>query len=231
MKRISKTAVEVALLSGCVSGFFVACSTPVHNYQLEIMHFSVPPVGRETTARLGEHMLDQGTAVKKDVLYINEEARIMLGILSPGKFDKTGADDRFEYYDESASEKVLIHDILGTEHPEASLKTDLSGQRVCILYPLDVDACGKADFTRRTEDSIDDRGFRRTLIYSGRVGDKLRIAYREFRNNIARGAYSNDVEYDLSEGNIIGYAGAQLEIIEATNSQIRYKVITHFDGD
>lgn len=176
-------------------------------------------------------MLDQGTAVKKDVLYINKKSRIALWSVKPGKFDKTGVDDKFEYYDESAGERVLIHDVLGGKYPDASLRINLAGQQVCVLHPLEIDTCGKADFTRRTEDSIDNRGFRRTLIYSGCVGDKLRIAYREFSNNIARGAFSNDVEYDLSESVVIGYAGAQLEIIEATNSQIRYKVITHFDDD
>lgn len=176
-------------------------------------------------------MLDQGIAVKKDVLYINKKTRIALWTVKPGRFDKTGADDKFEYYDESTDERVLIRDILGGKQPGASLKIDLAGQQVCVLHPIEMDTCGEADFTRRTEDSIDDRSFRRTLIYSGRVGDKLRIAYREFSNNIARGAFSNDVEYDLSESNIIGYAGAQLEIIEATNRQIRYKVITHFDDD
>lgn len=174
-------------------------------------------------------MLDQGTDVKKDVLYINKKSRIALWSVKPGKLDKIGVDDKFEYYDESAGERVLIHDILGEKYPKASLRINLASQQVCVLHPHEIDACGKADFTRRTEDGIDDRGFRRTLIYSGRVGDKLRIAYREFSNNVARGAFSNDVEYDLSESNIIGYAGAQLEIIEATNIQIRYKVITHFD--
>lgn len=220
---------KAALLSGCVLGFIVACSTPVHNYQSEVTPFSTPTLGREMTAHLGEHMLDQGIAVKKDVLYINKKSRIALWSVKPGKFDKIGVDDKFEYYDESIGERVLIHDILGGKYPEASLRINLVGQQVCVLHPHEIDTCGKADFTRRTEDSIDGRSFRRTLIYSGRVGDKLRITYREFSNNVARGAFSNDVEYDLNESSIIGYAGAQLEIIEATNIQIRYKVIAHFD--
>ena len=170
LERTTKIAIKVVLLSGCVLGFIVACSTPVHNYQFEVTPFSTPPTGLEMTARLGEHMLDQGIAVKKDVLYINKKAHIVFWTVKPGKFDKTGVDDEFEYYDESTGERVLIRDILGGEQPDASLQIDLAGQQVCVLHPLEMDYCGNADFTRRTEDSVDNRGFRRTLIYSGRVG-------------------------------------------------------------
>jgi hypothetical protein len=38
------------------------------------------------------------------------------------------------------------------------------------------------------------------------------------------------VEYDLSESKIIGYAGARLEVIKATNTGIEYKVIKNFNS-
>jgi hypothetical protein len=34
---------------------------------------------------------------------------------------------------------------------------------------------------------------------------------------MARPAFNNDVEYDLSESKLIGYKGAQFEVIEASN--------------
>ncbi len=37
------------------------------------------------------------------------------------------------------------------------------------------------------------------------------------------------MEYDLSESMTIGYKGAQIEIIEATNELIRYKVLRNFN--
>ena len=75
-----------------------------------------------------------------------------------------------------------------------------------------------------TEDS-----FQQTLIYSGRVGDKINVGYREFSNSMARPAFNNDVEYDLSESRIIGYKGARLEIIKATNESIKYRVLNNFN--
>ncbi len=42
---------------------------------------------------------------------------------------------------------------------------------------------------------------------------------------MARPAFNNNVEYDLSESPIIGYKGAKLEVIEANNQFIKYRVI------
>ena len=69
---------------------------------------------------------------------------------------------------------------------------------------------------------------RHYLIYSGRVGDKIKAGYREFSNNLARPAFNNDVEYDLRESSVIGYKGARIEVVEATNEHIKYKVIQNF---
>ena len=72
---------------------------------------------------------------------------------------------------------------------------------------------------------LSDDSFQQTLIYSGKLGNKIKIGYREFSNNQARPAFNNDVEYDLSESAVIGYKGARLEIVGATNETIKYRVI------
>jgi len=74
------------------------------------------------------------------------------------------------------------------------------------------------------EDSV-----QQTLIYSGRIGSRIRFGYREFSNNIARPAFSNDVEYDLLESRVIGYKGAEIEIVDATNQFIKYIVKKNFN--
>jgi hypothetical protein len=69
----------------------------------------------------------------------------------------------------------------------------------------------------------------KTLIYSGKIGDRITLGYREFKNDIARPAFSNDVAYDLSESTVLGYKGARLEVLKATNTEITYKVIAGFN--
>ena len=55
------------------------------------------------------------------------------------------------------------------------------------------------------------------------------ILYREFFDNIARPAFSQEYKYDLSKGTSIGYRGARFEIIKATNTELVYKVIKALD--
>jgi hypothetical protein len=67
-----------------------------------------------------------------------------------------------------------------------------------------------------------------TLIYSGRIGNRIKLGYREFSNGYARDAFSNEAEYDISESKQIGYKRALIEVIEASNTQITYKVLRNF---
>ena len=75
----------------------------------------------------------------------------------------------------------------------------------------------------------DSRSFQQTLLYSGKIGNKINIGYREFSNSMVRPAFNNDVQYDLSESSVIGYKGARLEVIEATNEFIKFKMLQNFN--
>lgn len=66
------------------------------------------------------------------------------------------------------------------------------------------------------------------FIYNGRVGNALKFIYREYVNDIARPAFSQELQYDLSESNIIGFRGLRIEILTATNTNVEYKVLSHF---
>jgi hypothetical protein len=69
--------------------------------------------------------------------------------------------------------------------------------------------------------------FRRELVYSGVSQGTITILYREFSNDTARPAFSQELRYDLKEGNEIGYNGARFNVIKANNISIKYKVIKH----
>lgn len=108
-----------------------------------------------------------------------------------------------------------------------SIKSDKPNQ-LCVVTVFAARACYDADFEVAKRAGARDASFQQTLIYSGRIGNKINIGYREFSNNSARPAFNNDVEYDLSTSNQIGYKGALLEVLKADNSSITYKVINSF---
>jgi hypothetical protein len=76
-----------------------------------------------------------------------------------------------------------------------------------------------------------ENSWQQTIEYAGRSGDILKFAYSEFSDGWARQAFTREFQVDLSEGNIAAYKGAIIEIAEATNVQIKYKVIRNFSSD
>ena len=77
---------------------------------------------------------------------------------------------------------------------------------------------------------VSPKGLRQELIYTGKSGNNINIEYREFKGNIARPAFSQSLTYDISNDSLIGFRGALIEVFEATNSSIKYKVIKHISN-
>ena len=85
-------------------------------------------------------------------------------------------------------------------------------------------------YRRIKTSKLDSPGFSQELIYNGRVDNYVKFIYREFRNQMARSAFTQEVQYDLGLSSEIGFKGVRIEIIDATNSEITYRVENHFEG-
>ena len=66
------------------------------------------------------------------------------------------------------------------------------------------------------------------LIYNGRIGDSVRFLYREFAQDIARPAFSQEVQYDLRQSDEVGFKDVRIRILDATNTQLDYVVLETF---
>ena len=68
--------------------------------------------------------------------------------------------------------------------------------------------------------------FKYVALYQGKVGNKIKVSYREFIENMARPSFTQDIEYDLKPNELttIGFKGLRIDVIEATNLQVKYKV-------
>lgn len=71
--------------------------------------------------------------------------------------------------------------------------------------------------------------FRKEVLYQGVAGGSLRLLYREFINDFAREAFSQELIYDYSgEPITVAVKGARLEILSAGNDGLVYRVINGF---
>ena len=51
-------------------------------------------------------------------------------------------------------------------------------------------------------------GFHRELIYGGVSRGTITLTYREYANDMARPAFTQELNYDLADGEEIGFRGA-----------------------
>lgn len=70
--------------------------------------------------------------------------------------------------------------------------------------------------------------FKKELIYNGKSENTIKLIYREFFNDMARPAFTQNLTYDLSEGSIISFLGCKIEVMSAKNTGIEFKILSSF---
>ena len=76
-------------------------------------------------------------------------------------------------------------------------------------------------FTRYTQDE-----FNQELIYSGLQGNTIFLLYREYRGRLIRDAFTQHLTYDLTKSKILTFRAALIEVEEATNAYIKYRLMS-----
>ncbi len=228
MLRALKTIVILSPL------FVAACASPKYNYVPSTTEISIPEIGSTTTVGVGDSMLRQGKYVERDAIKILQTMTVgAFGqyTFSSGYYTKVGNDQASDFFlpENSAEGGHVTRSALAD--PFEAIQIMKEGNTICGVSVLGGKVCESDNlpFTKTTRPSLEADGFQQTLIYSGKIGDKINVGYREFTNSHARPAFNNDVEYDLSDSNVIGYKGAELEIIDATNRDITFKLIRNFN--
>ena len=228
------------ICAGLLSALTACAGTPPPNYVPVSKSISFPAVGVESTASLGEDLVRQGIYTETDGIELLAENNIKGYRLSPGFYPQISEDSAGTYHSFGTNKSrddsgyiMQARDFLG--FPLAipqSIRASKAKQEVCVVVGgLQAPVCDtEHPFRRIRKPALSERDFQQTLIYSGRVGDKIRIAYRESSGNLARPAFSNDAEYDLSSSQEIAYRGARLKILDADNLKIRYVVLKNFDA-
>lgn len=208
-----------------------ACATPDFNYTPQSTEISEPLLGERVTVYVGDVMLRQGKYTEHDAIYVKN--KIDTGIaydILPGYYLKKGEDKTTETFLPSGGDESGHVKVNPFSSPFAAVIVNKNGKRICVVSTANSTVCSSnTDFERKKRPVLSNNSFQQTLIYSGKVSDKINVGYREFSSNIARPAFNNDVEYDLSQSSTVGYKGAKIEIIEATNESITYRVINSFN--
>lgn len=220
------------ILAAGVIGFgLVGCASPSYNYQATPKNISKPPLNTINTAFVGDKMLEQGMMVDREVLKAPTDTKVGFSYsMTAGFYQKTGENEKGSYYqpiNNISGGGIVQKNVFADPFKDVMLGSD---GRLCIVTVFNAKSCTDQHEAKQTTTSIaSDNSFQQTLIYSGKVGNKINVGYREFSSNLARPAFNNDVEYDLNQSKQIGYKGALLEVLDADNQSIKYKVLRNFN--
>ena len=85
--------------------------------------------------------------------------------------------------------------------------------------------------TRLSEPTLSEDSFKYIALYQGKVGSKIKISFREFHSNMARPAFTQNIEYELEKDGtaIVGFKGLRIKVSKATNMDITYSVIKDYN--
>jgi len=228
MLRVVLVSAIALVLTACASTQAVAPRTEIINR---------PPLETAAKAELGDTIVEKGRVTTHDGLFLKNTITWGDGFLlkkftiSPGKLRARQSDANYTYF---YSDKMTVYDALLGTSPYAAgglcVKTTdptyIRGFFVTGKCNNNFKPAPQVERTRVVD--VDAPNFRQELIYNGRSGDTVKFLYREFSGDYARPPFSQDVQYDLKDGNVIGFKGARIEISAATNTSLSYRVLSTF---
>jgi len=247
----------ILFLAGCASspssrqmGFINKFEPNRQNKILYTPQINTPyiaEIGNALIVKTVEKITIKKAIILKERMIYTDNLRYTSGTFTleipAGKFIAVGSDHRGVFY--RALEKIKYSSITGpfkiyaeekltggvvipeTKDMPQQIYWNATDNMQEISYPL------KQLFSYEYIDHItkeeEEESFKRELIYNGKAGSVIKLLYREFNNDFARPAFSQEITYDLSQSNIVGFKGSRLKILKADNLQINYIVLKPFD--
>ncbi|HLO78749.1 MAG TPA: hypothetical protein VK196_20015 [Magnetospirillum sp.] len=206
-----------------VAGTMGACANPHTPLAPEITSLDYPKVGEIVSREVGETLIDQYTKYAFEVAVPVRQMRC----------DWPTAAGYLSY----RGDLIASVDRSGTKRYCGEFVQVLDGgNRINVLgyecfMPGQLSSCwgmSASDFRIEKVSRTHPDNFQRQLIYTGKSGKNIYVSYREFKNDLARPAFTQDLTFDLADGNVIGFKGARIEIVEAKNTSISYRLIEKF---
>jgi hypothetical protein len=188
----------------------------------------IPEINTTNDIEIGTSLVSKEVGYKYRALKILKDMKMLVGyslkdVRKGDIFINDSYNRKYDFY--SALNTTTLGTIYGIAIPKAGGKaitfyrspfTTFNKDNSPIEYAVILTPIPKKDY------------FKQEFIYNGKVGNAVKFSYREFANDLARPAFTQDLQYDLTESKIIGFKGLRVEILSATNIKIQYKVLSYF---
>ena len=189
-----------------------------------------PSLNSQATAQVGGRILHQGTYYRQAAIHLSKEIRFgerHQYSLTPGYYIRTGEGlDSGAYAPADGPGAGRVKKAPGAITLQESFLYSNDGKTIGVItnFYQAVNARAKG-ITRTTRPVVSTESIQRIVVYGGKIGTKIRLAYREIWKNITRPSSDVFVEFDLADSKVVEIKGARIEVIEATGKSIRYRVL------
>ena len=238
MKLIALAIPLLALLGGCVSNPPTRYVAPK-----SVVHF--PPLGVESEVEIGQTLVSKSNLAIIPAIVLQSDASEQIKqnplnnrwsgtvFVPAGKLIKVAENEQGSLF---KAVGAMFTYFAGTVPCDCGVlvPTDMSKQAVVYINHT-IGSTGyeygekPVTYAKSTEESWSQGSFKNELVYGGLSQKTISISYREFVNDVARPAFTQEIKYDLNESDIIGFRGARFQVLKATNTTIRYKTLKALD--
>lgn len=201
--------------------------------------FSLPPLGMKITKDIGDSLYEKVSQFEYDTYSVtlngDTEAKLYDTTL------KTSGDRRsYPLYVWNNNKKAfcvgnILYSFASSERRNVCL-IDINDDGFFdnaaygnndYLYPLQEKVSYKLT---QTPPTLTQDSFRYIVLYQGKAGNSIKLSFREFKDDYARPAFTQDIQYELNvKGDTeIGFKGMRMLVHTATNTSITYTVIDDF---
>lgn len=208
-----------------ISLLFISCEitkAPVTYYKTD-----TSTIIKENSKEVGEAIFQEEEGYFSDAIKVTKSSNIK-GTSKPVEIQvndifihKETVNKSRYFYSEPNDKGTLYAIVITAKNKQRFLRYEMSGW-------TGYDFEEPIEYIETKAPNKDKNYFNREFLYTGKNGNVVKFTYREFSNSLARPAFYQDVEYDLNESNIIGFRGMRIEILEATNTKINYKILNGF---
>lgn len=185
------------------------------------------------SAEIGEAVISSGEVIKTDALKITETFEVASGFTKfkhvagdtyPFVYIKKGT--RIYYSKKNTKDGRTWAIGVNADNPEEiyPILVATVGGAIARLKNYDI----KNNVKQTTEVSSCDNCYRQEFIYNGKKGNVVSFIYREFMGDIARPSFFQNLEYDISESDIIGFKGLRLKVLKTSNTSINFEILEAF---
>jgi len=224
--------VRLIVVSLTLSVLGVGCASIQYNGDPVLEATSEPPENQINIANVGDMLLHTWARIEVEAIAFSKEVKFGLGSLkaTKGHYVRFAEDESSEYFRPSQLEGTghLIKGPL-VAWPYQSLQVFKGKSKICGINNSNGKVCRKNIEYQRVKVNADPYfSVHMQLEYLGRSGNNINILYRVFLDFPAKGEKQEIIEHNLESSNIFKKKYAILEVLEATDQSIKYKVLSDF---